>query len=390
MRMNKRIWTGLALMVVFSLRAQENIKDILSEVEKNNQFLRAYASRLEVQRLNDRVENNLPDPEFEVEQLFSSTTKMGRESEMILSQEFEFPSVYAMRSRLNREKSESYEQQWAIARMDVLLKAKEICCDLVCLNRQRDWLEKRLKNADLLTKYCQSSMQEGNASLLDYNKLKLEMMNVRTEFMKNESQRKAKLKELQTLNGGIELDFTLRMYDEEDQTASMDELVSRDWRVRLAEKEQLVANRHISLARSKWLPNLSLGYKYSNGDSEQFNGFVAGLSIPLFANSKQVKVAKAESVTSSIESMHTRISVENELSDCWEQIELYKKELLDYRQVLGDDQTLDLLDKALQSGEISMLEYLVSTFQVYQMMETYLSLENEYHKLLARLYKSSL
>lgn len=381
---------GLCCLNLFFAGAENNVQKVLSEIEKNNQLLRAYHAQIEARQLNDRADNNLSDPEVEIEQVYASEKKMGRESEVTVSQGFDFPTVYVMRGKLNKAKSETYGLQLAIDRTAVLLEAKELCYDLIYLEKQKKWLDQRMKNVEQMERLFRIALEEGDVTMIDCDKLKLETINIRTEIMQNNVQRKAKLKALQVLNGGIAIDFRGDEYDEVPQSRSLNELVAHDQRVQLAEKEHAVVEREVKLARSEWLPEISLGYKYNNGDSEQFNGFVAGLTIPLFANAKRVKAAKSESVASSITRDYTAQKIENELSDCMEQIELYEAQLNDYREVLKENKMAELLEKSVQHGQMTLLDYLTYMLQVYESIENYLVLESEYYKLLARLNRSYL
>ncbi len=47
----------------------------------------------------------------------------------------------------------------------------------------------------------------------------------------------------------------------------------------------------------------------------------------------------------------------------------------------------DLLNKAIQAGQISMIEYFVDVTTYYQSVQNYLQLQNEYQKVMAQLYK---
>ena len=46
-----------------------------------------------------------------------------------------------------------------------------------------------------------------------------------------------------------------------------------------------------------------------------------------------------------------------------------------------------LLNKAIQAGQISMIEYFVNVSTFYQSMQNYLQLQNEYQKVMAELYR---
>ena len=55
--------------------------------------------------------------------------------------------------------------------------------------------------------------------------------------------------------------------------------------------------------------------------------------------------------------------------------------------VLRSQNNLALLNKAIQSGQISMIEYFVDVTTYYQSVQNYLQLQNQYQKAMAQLYK---
>ena len=59
-------------------------------------------------------------------------------------------------------------------------------------------------------------------------------------------------------------------------------------------------------------------------------------------------------------------------------------------ELLTRQNNFELLQKALASGKISMVEYLVDATQLYEAFENKLSLEYEYQLRLARMYKFEL
>ena len=62
----------------------------------------------------------------------------------------------------------------------------------------------------------------------------------------------------------------------------------------------------------------------------------------------------------------------------------------EYNTVLKSQNNLALLNKAIQTGQISMIEYFVDVTTLYQSMQNYMQLQNEYQKVMAQLYKYKL
>ena len=62
----------------------------------------------------------------------------------------------------------------------------------------------------------------------------------------------------------------------------------------------------------------------------------------------------------------------------------------EYAETFGRQQDLKLLRQALDGGQISMIEYFVEVSVIYQSQANLLQLENQYQKVMARIYKSKL
>ena len=71
----------------------------------------------------------------------------------------------------------------------------------------------------------------------------------------------------------------------------------------------------------------------------------------------------------------------------WNKAGELKKSIDEYSNILSRQNNISLLNKAIQSGQISMIEYFVNITTLYQSMQNYLQLQNDYHKTMAELYK---
>lgn len=83
-------------------------------------------------------------------------------------------------------------------------------------------------------------------------------------------------------------------------------------------------------------------------------------------------------------------TVENGLRQLYEQSVSLKKSIDEYKDVLKRQNSLVLLNKAIQAGQISMIEYFVDVTTYYQSVQNYLQLQNQYQKVMAQLYRHEL
>ena len=375
------------------LSAQTSIEDVLRSVEANNKDLQANSQLVQSQKLEAKLDNNLPDPSVSYSHFWGNKEGMGFTGEFVASQSFDFPSVYVRKHKLTKAKSAGLDRQGMAFRQQILLQVKEVCLDLVLLNQQKNLLDTRLRNAEQLSAFYATRLEKGDANILETNKIDLELLNARTEARMNETSRIAKLQELATLNGGIAIEFTDTVYALPDrEVLSFDELrteaIQSDPQLQTLRSDQTTALRQVSVNKAKGLPGFELGYRMNPASGgERFNGFLVGITIPLFSNRNNVKQAKAQARYTEMQLESASFTVENGLRQLYDQSVSLKKSIDEYKDVLKRQNSLVLLNKAIQAGQISMIEYFVDVTTYYQSVQNYLQLQNQYQKVMAQLYK---
>ena len=190
------------ILACMGMRAQETgIDSVLRQIEANNKELQANAQLISSQKLESRTENNLPDPTLSYAHLWDSKNSGKTVGEMVVSQSFDFPTLYITRGKMNRLKTGALDAQAATMRQQILLQAKEVCLDIIMLQHQQELLDARLKNAEELAAMYAKRLATGDANALETNKINLELLNVRTESRMNSTALNNKIKELLVLNG---------------------------------------------------------------------------------------------------------------------------------------------------------------------------------------------
>ncbi|WP_459189863.1 TolC family protein [Parabacteroides sp. APC149_11_2_Y6] len=393
--MKRYLIIATLITATLSATAQTSIEDVLSSIETNNKELQANRQLITAQKLASKLDNNLPDPSVSYVHQYGNREGMGIQGELVASQSFDFPSVYVQRHKLAKAKGESYDRQGAEVRQQILLQAKEVCLDLVFLNQQKSLLDQRRQNAEQLAALYEMRLKNGDASILETNKINLELLNAKNEARMNEAARVAKLHELATLNGGVAIHFTDTVYQPVETPQSFvdlqQEAVPANRQLLALQGEKSAALRQLGVSKSLWLPGFELGYRLNTATGgERFNGFLVGITIPLFSNRNNVKQAKAQSLYTDLQIESTTTTVENELLQLYNQSVALKTSIDEYQSVLKSQNNLALLNKAIQSGQISMIEYFVDVTTLYQSMQNYMQLQNEYQKVMAQLYKHQL
>ena len=382
------------LTLTGEVQAQSGIEQVLKNIEANNKELQANAQLITSQKLEAKTDNNLPDPTLSYAHLWGAKDKNETIGELVVSQSFDFPSLYATRNKLNRLKAGAFDSQADVFRQEKLLLAKEVCLDIIMLRQQKHILEERLRNAEELAKMYAKRLQTGDANALETNKINLELLNVKTETSLNETALRNKLQELNTLNGNIPVVFEESTYPATpfpaDYQILKSEVLSTDRTLMAFNNESLVARKQIAVNKSQWLPKLELGYRRNTESGEPFNGVVVGFSFPLFENRNKVKIAKAQSLNVDLQRANTSVQVESELTQLYREAHTLRTSMEEYEKTFQAQQDLSLLKQALTGGQISMIEYFVEVSVVYQSKQNYLQLENQYQKAMAKIYKNKL
>lgn len=403
--MNKRIIiVSIAFFAVAGMCAQTSgIESILREIEKNNKELQADRQFTLSQKLENKSGNNLSDPALSYSHLWDSDNSNNTVGELIISQSFDFPTLYTSRNRVNHLKANALDARTNATRQQILLQAKEICLDIILLQRQQQLLNQRLKNAEELAVLYSKRLDTGDANILETNKINLELLNVRTEVRMNRTTLESKMKTLLLLNGSQPLTIgSLPAIEVLKQTdypilpipanfqQVCNELLNADPNIQSYGNESAAAHKQIAVSKQGWLPKLELGYRRNTENGHPLNGVLVGFSLPIFQNRNKVRIAKARAAQMDFQKENIFLRTQADLWQLYEEAQNLYASIDEYRQTLSRQQDLSLLKQALAGGQISMIEYFVEIAVVYQSQDNLLQLENQYQKAMAKIYKSKL
>ena len=116
---------------------EKGINAILQQIEANNKALQADKERVSYQKLENKSSNNLADPSVSFAHLWGADDKNHTAGEFVISQSFEFPTLYICRNKLNQSKANALDAEANAYRQQVLLQAQELCLDIIMLHQQQ-------------------------------------------------------------------------------------------------------------------------------------------------------------------------------------------------------------------------------------------------------------
>lgn len=371
----------------------ESIEDVLAAISVNNPELAALVRDTEAQSYLLKNENILEDPSIEYSSFYSSGVTGQSGSELVVSQGFDFPTVYAARHKRNELSRSAMESSLNDERRRILLDAKNICLDIIMYRQIGELLEMQSGIADDLLALYRQRLSTGDATSLEVNKIKMELMSLATDVATNNAALDAACRSLAAMNGGRTIEYEADEFplveEISDPEAAVEEYLSSDAGIMAAADAVEAARRDISICKQGWIPKLEIGYRRNTAIRDAEHGFLVGCSIPLFSNHKKVAMAKAQATSAQSSLNYAMLNAEAEIRAVINELTQTKAAIDAYNEPLMRE-TLELLRQAVEGGEISIIDYFVEASGIYGSLTACITLQNSWQKLAAAVYKNRL
>ena len=391
--MKRYLIATIVAFSTYSIALADNIGDVLKQVAANNLTIQALVHDNQADVLDIKASNSIGGPSVEYSPFFTKGYSGVAESELVVSQEIDFPTKYAARNKQAKMQNIVGEQLLIKQRRDILLQAQLLCIDLIRLNQTLSMLHERLANSETLLQMYQKRMDAGDANALELNKVKLDCMEVRTLVNEAQGERTSLLQQLRQLNGGKPIDVIDTVLPEYPQITNFESYralaLASDADVAVAQTALRAADMNLKLQKNEWLPNISFGYRRNTEQGEGINGFLVGVSFPLYSNSNNVKAARQRRESAELQVMQAQNEAEASMRTNYEQLQGLQQ-VIDHSDVKLLQESLTLFAKALQHGEITALVYYVEINSIYEKLQRHIDLHCQSVKLLAELHKAEL
>ncbi len=388
--MRKLITTVFIIALGSSLFAQNNIENVLLEIEKNNTTISALKEKGEANKLGNKTGFYLQNPEVEFNYLWGDDIT-GNRKDFSIKQAFDFPTAYKYKNQISEIKNEQIELEYQKQRKELLLESRLICYDLIYTNALHTELSKRLSHAEKLATSYKAKLDVGETNILEYNKAQLNLLNLSKELESLNVEKEALLGELSRLNGGT----SVTLSDNEFQASEIP-LDFEKWYLQAEQsnplfnwliKEIELSQKQVSLNKSMSLPKLQAAYMSESVVGESFKGVTVGVSIPLWENKNTVKYANANTLAMENAINDNKVQLYNHLKVLHAKAIGLQKNVSDYKENLKLYNNSELVVKALDKGEISIIDYMLELSIYYESVNKLLQSELEMNKTVAELNK---
>lgn len=386
----KRIILNIVLMAfAYSATAQDGYEDVLSRIEANSTTLQVYRKQMEAQKLVNLTGIFLSDPEVEFAYLWGNTPVAGDRTDFKVMQSFDFPTVYSQKKRISNLENSNAELLYKAERIALLLHAKQICIELIYYNALAKEYELRVHNAERIAAAYRTKLEKGEANIIESNKVQLNLTSLQNEATKIETEQTILLSELKRMNGGQDIVFNQYSYtggiipDSFDKWYAQAE--SKSPTLQYVSTQIKVKEEEVRLNRASGLPKFSAGYMSERLLGERFQGITVGISVPLWENKNRVRQAQSQLSASQSLFEDSKIAFYTRLQGLYAKALDLQQSTLKHRAALSSFNNEVFLKKALDAGEISLLNYLLEIEYFYDALRGVLDTEKKLELSLAEL-----
>lgn len=277
--------------------AQSSIDSAVQQVERNNKSIQSNNKFWEAKKTESKTGLTPYDPLVEYDYLFGSPVGAGNQKDFSITQRLDFPTAYKRKKRLSTEQITQADFQQQVYRQDVLLEAKLLSLKVIYLNKKSAELNRRLINTQKLVNDYQVKLDKGDVIILDVNKAKLQLLNIKNEKELNDNERQLILTKITELNGGLPIAINDTIYPDLPVIPNFEILDSiieaNDPILKVYEQEKNILQQEIALQKAMNLPKIETGYHSQGILGQSYRGIHAGITIPLWENKNKLKAIQS-------------------------------------------------------------------------------------------------
>lgn len=334
--------------------------------------------------------NVLSDPEAEVEYLRSGSGE--QKFNLSVSQSFDWPGVYIARNRQIELERSGLRLACEAERNAQRMKLRTILVDIIAANRVIAQMSETVEWCDKLLETLEADYKRGDVSVLEVNKMRIELADFKLKLSEAKTGKDALLGELVSMSDNADeiiarcdgLDNfpiiglkSLEQYIEEAKAAAPSLQEARN-KVVMAKSRKEVASRST-------LPGFSAGYRLSREDGMLFNGFMVGVSVPLWRASKERRAAASEEISAMFGEKAEEIKIEKSIDATYRKAVSLKETLEQYGTALTASDNVGLLRRAYESGAITLTEFVLEVNYFVEAGVQYTELQRRYYNALVEL-----
>jgi cobalt-zinc-cadmium resistance protein CzcA len=318
-----------------------------------------------------------------------------------LLQSIPFPLTLSRQSQLGKLTLRQSELRRDQAAVQLAYDIKSEWYRLAYLLQRQSLLEVEDSVFEQVARANEARVRAGEGRVLDQLTAQTQWMEFVNILTRNQADIRISKNRLQTLMGqSIEL---APVHGRHPLMHGMDDIGASP-AVALAQLETATASKNRQVQRAGFLPDFQVGYfnqsltgyqRPLNGaevyydKSSRFDGFILGVSLPLWFRPQQarLKAARSQEDASVLRAQYQEQMLESELHQAREDL-LKQEASLEYYESFALSNSKLMLDQARKgyaAGELTLLEYLFATRNALLLQTSYIETLNAYNQVAVRI-----
>jgi outer membrane protein TolC len=262
---------------------------------------------------------------------------------------------------------------------EVLLKAESDWLNIVGLNKLLSVINHRILLSEEIAKKAKLQLSKGEIDVIKYHHAQMEFVNLKIECTELEVKRNNLQTDLNLLCGGISILVNDTVFPPMASISLNDITGSYTGTPQVKSLENVVKVRNLdkNIAVSEWLPKFKAGYYSEVVTGLRYQGIQTGISIPLWQNMNSVKTADYQMQVADAELDQLKSQEMAHLVSLFNKRDKLAAQMVEIKLALLPVNDLNLLRKALDSGEINISEFYFEISVFYTSWMGLLKTENE-------------
>ena len=356
-----------------------------------NPSIKSEAYSADAARQNLRSAAVLPDPEIEGGYQWGMKDA-GNKMELSITQSMDWPGVYSALRKESAMQAKSIALSERLSIIEARENARLLLIDGIYIKKCEALVEHRVNTIDSLLNIAIKASRSNEMTLIDVEKLKLERLDILAQSIDLSSQKADCIAAIEAFTASPEEALSiyenLKAYSEDMILPLQTYIENIESGAPDIEQSRVLADAsqaRYKAEKRRSLPSLSAGYHYSKEEGNDFHGFVAGVSIPVFSTKGRREAARYEAMAADARIEQISAERKSALSALHSRtLQLYSQ-YNTYKTILDKSPTSYLLQRALSGGEISLMQYLIeSSYHSAALLKMY-EVEYRYQQSLALL-----
>jgi len=384
-----RIFLSLATAVCAIGCNASSFDDMVERIVDASPTLASENAAMQAELSITKSENVLSDPEVEFERLWNAAGGENRWGAGI-SQAFAWPGSYSARSKMIAALEAAQAARRAGNRAAMRTSAASLLIEIIATQKEIAILKEINSSIEQLHNNTLTAWNNGEVTILDVNKIKIERARSSARLETANNALHALEAELNSLAGNSgtsvvvpsDIEFplpTLRPYQ-----AYSDALEASPQYAETVLMQE-VARHNTALAKADRLPGFSIGYNHAYEDGTHFNGLSVGIALPLWSRRHKILAATSSAMAADYDAIARHTELKAKLKADYANAQAVRAQMDAFGPVVEGTNNLQLLRKAYDGGELSLLNYIQEVNYFLEARLDYLALTKEYATLLTRL-----